>query len=229
MSGIEGSVAGRTPGKNILTGIRDCAGFLLVLGILWVFVRAAWEWFWSGANFFGATAARLKHTPPREIIESYLWLAVYCFAAGAILYLVIAVFVWAEKQLREPEEVTEQDSTADPRAWIFERVSRTACVGGTTPLMEQYEEALDIVRTADPRAPLTEEQWKVLLAVVSGHDKEGNAICQKCGVSIPEGKGVLLTEDEKRTLAEDLPGQFLPGGFRHADGAGCRLVRTSSK
>ena len=42
--------------------------------------------------------------------------------------------------------------------------------------------------------------------------------CDDCGEPIPEGKGILLTDDEKNALAQGRGVKSLPGAFRHKYG-----------
>jgi hypothetical protein len=52
----------------------------------------------------------------------------------------------------------------------------------------------------------------------TGHTQDGRPICQRCGEPIPEGKGILLTDDEKRALVQGRGVKSLPGAFRHMYG-----------
>jgi len=52
----------------------------------------------------------------------------------------------------------------------------------------------------------------------TGHTHDGRPICQRCGEPIPEGKEILLTDDEKRALVQGRGVKSLPGAFRHMYG-----------
>src|SRR2546422_2044801 len=84
--------------------------------------------------------------------------------------------------------------------------------------------AANAVALLETGAPLTNEQWGTVLDAITGHDNTGRPICVKCGFVIPEGKEVLLTEDEKTALARGRPDGVLPGAFRHMNEADCRLA-----
>ncbi len=81
-------------------------------------------------------------------------------------------------------------------------------------MKETQEELQNLAAT---EGPLTTEQWGRWLEIASAHDSEGRPICQKCGVPIPAGKEILLTDDEKKALP---PG--LEGAFRHVNDSDCR-------
>jgi len=163
--------------KSVLEGIGGCAALLVFLALLWSAVQAGWEKIWYGYSpSFAETAARARfeYTNPQTAIPNILWVVAAYLGGGAILYLVIAVFLWARKQW-EPE--AEQDE-----------------------------------------GPATVEEWKDLLDEATGHTHDGRPICQRCGEPIPEGKEILLTDDEKNALVQGRGVKSLPGAFRHMYG-----------
>ncbi|TLY39684.1 MAG: hypothetical protein E6K61_09000 [Nitrospirae bacterium] len=165
--------------RNALRGICACAAVLYGLMTIWIFAKAGWEKFWYGqaVSLAETTArARAEFSSPQTGIPALLWVVVIYFAAGAGLYLLIAVFLWAQKQ------------------WEAE---------------------------APEEFPQTVEQWEEFLAVATAHAHDGRPICQKCGVPIPEGEAVLLTDDEKSALAQGRGINSLPGAFRHMKEADC--------
>jgi len=96
------------------------------------------------------------------------------------------------------------------------------------PREKQYEPtdaekgAANAVALLETGGPLTNDQWGTVLDAISGHDNTGRPICLKCGFVIPEGKEVLLTDDEKAALTRGRPDGFLPEAFRHMNEADCR-------
>jgi hypothetical protein len=170
--------------KSVLEGIGGCAALLWFISFAWMLVQAAWEKVWYGEAVSAMeSAARMQteFSTLRTAIPALLQIvAIYLFL-GAILYLLIAVFLWARKQW-EPVPPTEQQ-----REWW----------------------------------PSNVEEWENLLDAATGHTHDGRAICQRCGVPIRLGEGTLLTDDEKRALAESRGINSLPGAFRHTNEADC--------
>jgi len=169
--------------KSVLEGIGGCAAFLWFLSFVWMLVEAAWEKVWYGeavSMMESVARTQVKFSTAQTAIPALLQMVVIYLIGGALLYLLIAVFLWARKQW-EPDEaptIAEQD-------------------GGL---------------------PETVEEWEELLDAATGHDKDGRPICQRCGEPIPEGKGILLTDDEKRALVQGRGVKSLPGAFRHMYG-----------
>src|SRR5437762_7062566 len=114
--------------KNVLEGIGGCAVFLCFLALVWAAVQAGWEKFWYGHSVsFAETAARAQvdFGSAQTAIPALLWVVAVYLGGGAVLYLVIAVFLWARKQW-EPEvpTIAEQD-------------------GGLPETVEKWEDLLD--------------------------------------------------------------------------------------
>jgi hypothetical protein len=87
--------------KNVLEGIGGCAALLYFLSFVWMLVEAAWEKLWYGQSVSLTEAAARGNAyfthPQTGIPALLLGFAVY-LVAGAGLYLLIAVFLWARKQ-----------------------------------------------------------------------------------------------------------------------------------
>ena len=86
---------------------------------------------------------------------------------------------------------------------------------------KQWEPEAPTTAEQDGGLPGTVEEWEELLDAATGHTHDGRPICQRCGVPIPEGRGILLTDDEKNALVQGLGVKSLPGAFRHLNGAEC--------
>jgi hypothetical protein len=48
------------------------------------------------------------------------------------------------------------------------------------------------------------EEWGVLLDTMTGCTSDGRLVCMKCGAPIPVGKGVTLTDEEKKVVTQRL-------------------------
>lgn len=137
-------------------------------------------------------------------IEALKW-AVVIGAFLLVLYFLVRFVKWAWTDKPEPKENPTAERSYE--RYATERLHKIAAV--------------------DLQIPLTEEQWGEWIDIASGHDKTGRPICLLCGVPIPEGKSVLLADDERKALARrrGVKVKDLPGAFRHIDEAECGVTQ----
>jgi len=136
-----------------------------------------------------------------------------------VLYSLVRFVKWAWTD--EPEAAPDPGDESH-RHYLVEAAKRaTQKLGYRRYLFEASEKTQEL---AASESALTEEAWKEFLDIATGHDKNGRPICQRCGLSIPEGKEILLTDEETKALTRRRGMKALPGAFRHIDEADCGVT-----